>query len=174
MHFRLAYLRVLPGLLAALLLGGCQLLSDQRTFQVRDSAQLMLPTAPGSMLPAVPVASTAAHTFAANHTSPDYVQDVTLDRLTLTLAEPAGRTFDFLKSIRVYISADAAGASKTLLTALNPVPAGQTVLALPPMGNKYDVYLKGSTYYLFVEAKSTQPVTLQADVRFNVHARPAR
>ena len=174
MRFYLTYLRVLPGLLAALLLGGCRLLSDQRTFQVRDSTQLVLPTAPGGVLPAVPVASTAARTFAANHTSSDYVQDVTLDRLTLTVTKPAGRNFDFLKSIRVYISADSAGASKTLLTALSPVPAGQTVLALPPVGNKYDVYLKGSTYYLFVEAKSTQPVTLQADVRFNVRARPAR
>ncbi|MEJ7663311.1 MAG: hypothetical protein WKG07_29105 [Hymenobacter sp.] len=52
-------------------------------------------------LPGVTVNSTAnSNLIVNNNTAADYVQDVTLDRLALTITDPAGQNFDFVKEHR--------------------------------------------------------------------------
>ena len=172
----------------ALLLGtvGCKKILDLLTFQVNDSSTFQLPAtapAPGPLpnpiltLPGVTVNSTASNTYQNNNTSANYVQDVTLDRLALTITDPAGQNFDFVKSISVSISTDAAGTSKVLLASLSPVPTGQTTIELKPANQKLDAFLRGGTYTLFTTVEMTQlglrqPTTVRADSRFNVKANP--
>ena len=171
----------------ALLLGtvGCKKILGLLTFQINDSSTFQLPATgplPGGIgpvvtLPGVTVNSTSSSTFQNNNTAADYVQDVTLDRLALTITDPAGQNFDFVKSISISISADAAGTSKVLLASLSPVPTGQTTIELKPADQKLDVFLRGGTYYLFTTVEMTplglrQATTVRADSRFNVKANP--
>ena len=173
--------------LLALLLGtvSCKKILDLLTFQVNDSTTFQLPATgplPGGAtpvitLPGVTVNSTASSTFQNNNTAADYVQDVTLDRLALTITDPAGQNFDFVKSISISIASDAAGTNKVLLASLSPVPTGQTTIELKPADQKLDVYLRGGSYTLFTTVELTQlglrqATTVRADSRFNVKANP--
>lgn len=165
-------------------LGSCKKILNLLAFQINDSATFQLPatgplpggtTGPVITLPGVAVSSTASSTYQNNNTAAAYVQDVTLDRLALTITDPAGQNFDFVKSISISISTDAAGAGKVLLASLNPVPTGQTTIELKPADQKLDVYLRGGSYYLFTTVEMTQlglrqAATVRADSRFNVKA----
>jgi hypothetical protein len=173
--------------LVAILLGtaSCKKILDLLTFQINDSTSFQLPATgplPGGIgpvinLPGVTVNSTSASTFQNNNTAADYVQDVTLDRLALTITDPAGQNFDFVKSISISIASDAAGSNKVPLASLSPVPTGQTTINLTPSGQKLDTYLRGGTYTLFTTVEMTplglrQATTVRADSRFNVKANP--
>ena len=166
----------------ALLLGasGCKKIEDLLTFQVNDSSSFVVP-ASGILnttvlsLPGATVNSSSSGTYSANNTSADRVQDVTLDRLALTVTDPAGQTFDFLKSVKIYIATDNSGTNKTLLASLSPVPTGQTTINLTPSGAKLDLYLRSNSYTLYTDVELAQAVrqntTVRADSRFNVKAK---
>ena len=159
--------------------GGCKKIASLLSFQVNDSSNFTIPGTsglPGTTLtlPGITVNSSSQSTFNNNNTSADYVQDVTLDRLTLTVTNPSTQNFDFLKSISLYIATDAAGADKVLLASLSPVPTGQTSISLTPTDTKLDKYLKGKSYTLFTTAELAQTLRqntdVRADSRFTVHA----
>ncbi len=174
-------LLLLP-LVAALLAttASCKKILDLLEFNVEDSQTLTVPaTLPvGTFfaLPPVAVSSTSKTTYANNKTSADYVQDVRLDRLTLTIPSPQGQTFDFLRRIEVYISSDANNTNQVLLASLNLVPTGATSIQLTPADQKLDLYLRADSYTLTTKVEVTQPltqaVTLRADTRFKVKAKP--
>lgn len=173
-------------LVLALLLGtvGCKKIAELLTFQVNDSTTFQLPASgplPGGVagpfvtLPGVTVSSTSNSTLQSNGTSAEYIKDVTLDRLALTVTDPAGQNFDFVKGIVISIASDAAGTNKVLLASLNPVPTGQTTINLTPSGQKLDAYLRSGSYTLFTTVEMTQlglsrATTVRADSRFNVKA----
>lgn len=174
----LALLLLLPLLLFGA--SSCEKLADLLSFKVNDSTNFTIPaTGPllGTVLtlPGVTVSSTSSSTYAGNNTTADYVQDVTLDKLTLTTTDPATQTFDFLKSVSIYIASDATGTNKVLLASLNPVPTGQTTISLTPSGNKLDLYLRGGSYTLFTSAELAkalpQDTKVRADSQFNVKAK---
>lgn len=167
-------------LLPLLVLGSsCKKIANLLSFQVSDSSTFTIPAmsvVPGVTLslPGVSVNSTSQSTYQNNNTSAQYVQDVTLDKLTLTVTNPSTQNFDFLKSISIYIATDATGSNKVLLASLSPVPTGQTSISLNPAGNKLDMYLKASSYTLFTQAEVAQLLPqntdVRADSRFTVHA----
>lgn len=159
---------------------GCKKIEDLLTFQVNDSSSFVVPAsgllnATVLSLPGATVNSSSSSTYAANNTSADHIQDVTLDRLALTVTDPAGQNFDFLKSVKIYIATDNSGTNKTLLASLSPVPTGQTTINLMPSGAKLDQYLRSSSYTLFTDVELAQAVrqntTVRADSRFNVKAK---
>ena len=161
---------------------GCEKILDLLSFTVSDSQIFTVPAAPlpvvvGQLitLPPVTVASTAKTTYANNGTAADYVQDVTLDRLALTITNPASQNFDFLRRIELYISTDASGSNKVLLASLSPVPTGVRTIELVPSGNKLDLFLRNAQYTLTTNLELAQPLAqntdIRADSRFNVKAK---
>jgi len=172
------YLLLLPFLLLGSI--SCKKLLNLLTFQVSDSSSFTIPGTPfvppgvSLSIPGVSVPTTAQSTYKNNNTSADYVQDVTLDKLTLTVTNPSTQNFDFLKSISIYIATDAAGSNKILLASLPSVPTGQTSINLNPTGAKLDMYLKNSSYTLTTTAELAQTLRqnteVRADSRFNVRA----
>lgn len=171
------YLLLLPLLLLSGV--GCKKIASLLSFQVNDSSSFTIPGTPfitGASLniPVVTVRTTAQTTYKSNNTSAAYVQDVTLDKLTLTVTNPTTQNFDFLKSISIYIATDAAGSNKMLLASLASVPTGQTSINLTPAGGKLDQYLKSDSYTLTTTAELAQTLRqntdVRADSRFTVHA----
>ena len=166
--------------MALLALGvGCKKIASLLSFNVNDSTSFTIPAA-GTVagmtlsLPGVTVNSTSQSTYQNNNTSAQYVQNVTLNKLTLTTTNPSTQNFDFLKSISIYIATDAAGSNKVLLASLSPVPTGQTSISLNPAGNMLDMYLKASSYTLITQAEIAkglaQNTDIRADSQFNAHA----
>lgn len=176
-RFRKSYLFLLPLLLLGL--GSCKKILSLISFQVSDSSSFTVPGTPfitGAALniPVLTVRTTAQSTYKNNNTSAAYVQDVTLDALTLTVTNPSTQNFDFLKSISIYIATDAAGSNKVLLASLASVPKGQASISLTPAGGKLDMYLKSDSYTLTTTAELAQTLRqntdVRADSRFTVHA----
>ncbi|WP_375418963.1 hypothetical protein [uncultured Hymenobacter sp.] len=165
----------LPVLLLSL--GSCKKALELITFQISDSSTVTVPPAPlGSyMLPGIAVTSTSTNTYQVNNTNADYVQDVTLDQLTLSIEAPAGQNFNFLQSISISIASDAAGSDKVLIASLSSVPQGVTTINLTPTDSKLDKFLRNGSYSLITSAalkqSVTQPIRLRTDARYNVRAR---
>ena len=168
-------------LMTLLVLGSssCKKALGLLSFPVSDSSSFTMPatnvlTNAVLTLPGITVNSTSQNTFASNNTTADYVQDVTLDKLTLTTTNPSTQNFDFLKSISLYIASDNTGSNKVLLASLSPVPTGQTSIALTPAGNKLDLFLRAKSYTLTTQVELAQSLKQNTDVRvdsrFNVHA----
>ncbi|QKG52886.1 hypothetical protein [Hymenobacter sp. BRD67] len=159
--------------------GSCQKIADLLNFTISDSTNFTIP-ATGILigtalnLPGIPVSSNSSSTYAGNNTTASLVQNVTLNKLSLTTVDPASQNFDFLKSISLYIASDASGSDKVLLASLDPVPTGQTTINLTPGGNKLDKYLSTGNYTLFTSAVLAkalpQDTKVRADSQFNVQA----
>lgn len=174
--------RLRGSLLLVLLLlagGACKEILSLIRFQVSDSSTFTIPAVAlvGTQLPlpGVPVTSSSVATYKANNTQAQYVQNVTLDQLQLTIIDPAGQNFDALKNVKIDIATDANGANRVPLAALASIPPGQTSIQLTPAPDtKLDIYLQNGSYTLFATAELAQPVlqktTLRADARFNVSA----
>lgn len=175
-----SFLKLFIVFVALLALGvGCQKIANLLSFQVSDSSNFTIPASAavaGAVLslPGSSVKSTAQSTYQNNNTSAQYVQNVTLDQLTLTTTNPSAQNFDFLQSISIYISSDAGGSDKVLLASLSSVPKSQTSITLNPAGNQLDKYLKASSYTLTTQAQIAQPLRQDADIRadsrFTAHA----
>lgn len=169
-----------PALVALLVLtSGCKKVLGLLEFNVEDSQTITVPrTVPfGQFFPLSPVTvpSSSKSTYSNNGTSADYVQDVTLDKLTLTITNPQGQNFDFLKRIEVYISTTAQGTDKVLLASLSPVPTGTSSISLTPANQKLDAFLRSDSYTLTANVELAKPlgqdITIRADSRFKVKAR---
>lgn len=174
-------LLLLPALLGVLLMaGGCNKVLSLLRFNVNDTQSFTVPAAYpyGTVpvtLPAVMVNSTSTTTYANNNTKAQYVQEVKLEQLTLTATSPAGQTFDIVKSVKLYISTDAAGTNKVLLASLDNVPKGATSIQLNPAPDtKLDAYLRNSSYALTSEVllstRPAQDVVVRVDSKFSVAA----
>ena len=170
-------------LLGGLLLAapGCKKAREVINFQITDSQSFTvpstLPVIPGTLfpLPARTVPSTAQTAYASKGTTSDLVENVTLEEFTLTITNPTGQNFDFLKRIELYISTNAQGTDKVLLASLNTVPAGVSKISLLPAGNKIDQYLRNDTYTILssveVAKRPTANLDVRADSRFSVRAK---
>ncbi|GAA4347961.1 hypothetical protein GCM10023185_03420 [Hymenobacter saemangeumensis] len=161
-----------------LLLVGCKKVNELLTFYVDDTQNVRIPSnfplgGLGFLAP-VSVTTRSEETFRNNNTRADLVKDVSLNKLTLTIADPAGQNFDFLQKIELFISTDAN--DQIRLAYADQVPRGVTSFELTSTNARLDKYLKSPTYTLTTKAQLGQPiardVTVRAESRFKVTADP--
>lgn len=155
----------------------CEKLDDLLTFDVKDSTTFTIPSVTGInapiSIPAPTIKSSSTNAFKNNNTNASLVKNVTLKELTLNLESPATRTFNFLKSIEIYISAT--GEKEVLLASIHDIPSSVgKILNLVPSGNKLDVYIKKESYNIrtVVEVREIpgEDITVKADLVFQVTA----
>lgn len=142
-------------------------INDQTAFRIEGATPVNLPLE----VPTPAVTSNSRQQFENNNTHADLVKDVRLDQAKLTITDPEGKTFGFLKTIRIFISAP--GESEVELAALGNVP--ETVsIELVPTDHKLDSYVKASSYDLRTEVTTdetlTQSVDVHVDLTFQVTA----
>jgi hypothetical protein len=123
----------------------------------------------------VKVTTQSETSFRNNKTSRDKVKDVFLDKMVLTVTNPAGSTFDFLEKIDIFINTPNAN-NKILLASLQTVPRGTNIITLVPTKSKLDEYLKSDIYELTVATKlngfNANDFTVRSDATFKVTADP--
>jgi hypothetical protein len=94
--------------------------------------------------------------------------------LALTITSPSDKTFSFLKSIEIYISAD--GEDETKLAWNNEVQSDAQSIELETTTQALDRYVKKSSYKLRTEVTTreslTQSVDIKIDFTFQVTADP--
>ena len=155
---------------------GCKKIDQLLTFYIEDSQTLRIPATPlfGTVASLTPltVTSKSEQAFSGNNTSASRVEDISLDKLTLTVTSPSGQNFDFLQKIEVFIGTNAN--DQVRLAYLDQVPRGVSSIELLSTGAKLDTYLKSPTYTLSTKVQTGQPlaneVTVRADSKFKLTA----
>ena len=164
--------------LLALFTVGCKTIDKLLTFYIDDTENIKIAAnfPVGVVVPLSPVSvpTQSKQTFQNNNTKADLVKNVSLDRLTLTIADPNSANFDFLRSIDIYISTTAN--DQILLASLDQVPQGVQAITLKPTGARLDSYIKADSYTLTTKATIAKPltrdITIRSDSRFKVTADP--
>ena len=106
--------------------------------------------------------------FSGNGTASNLISKVALTNLDLSIVNPASETFDFLKSVEIYLSAP--DLAEIRVAYINEVPAtGLQQLPLTCEDVDLKEYLKKSTYSIRVKAVTDE--ALANDTQVNIHSR---
>jgi PBP1b-binding outer membrane lipoprotein LpoB len=145
-------------------------ISNQTTFKIPSGFPVGVPI--DFVTPDITTNSSSE--FENNNTKANLVKDVRLKDLTVTITDPANKTFSFLKSIRLYISTDAN--DEIELAYKDDINSTSNTLTLLPTDAKLDKYIKAPSFKLRTEAVTkeaiSQDITVKADMKFRVTADP--
>lgn len=155
----------------------CDSIDDLLTFYINEEATIVVesnfPIGLAAFDP-VQVPTNSEETFKNNKTRAELVKDVTLNKLTLSIAESEGSNFDFLQSIEIYISAE--GVNEVKIAYLEEVPKSVKSLDLKLTNAKLDEYLKKDKYTIQTKAvlrnSVARDIKVNAAMRFKVTADP--
>jgi hypothetical protein len=156
----------------------CDKLDDLLTFYIDEEEMIEISSGfpVGALIPLTPVAVTtnSEERFKNNKTRAELVKDVSLNKLTLTIADPANENFNFLRNIEIYLSNDKG--EETKIAYLDEVPQNVNSITLKSTNAKLDKYIKGDTYTVRTKASVGKPVSrdisIKAAMRFKVTADP--
>ena len=156
------------------------------TFRFTTKYDFTLPKVADQVYP-VPDSLISVQTPEINNTIPDEfqknkadinkVKEVAIESIDLTIKSPVGQTFDFMKSVEVYLGASGKGevlvASKDNIHTLSPAP---NTLSLDVKGANIVDYIKGPTYYLKIKTRLvktyTQDIVVGSEIKFKAVANP--
>ncbi len=163
-------------LIATLFMFSCDKLL---TFDISDNTNITIDANPFPFespveIPTPDVTTNSESEFAQNDTKVDLVKEIILKRLALTITSPSDKTFSFLKSIEIYISAD--GEDETKLAWNNDVQSDAKSIELETTSEALDRYVKKDSYKLRTTVTTretlTQSVDIKIDFTFQVTADP--
>jgi hypothetical protein len=162
----------------SLFIVSCSIVDQLLTFTISNQTTFTIPSGipVGTPLNATTpdITTNSSSEFENNNTKANLVKDVRLKELTLTITDPSGKTFSFLKSIRLFISTDAN--DEIELASQDNVNSTASTLVLTPTNAKLDKYIKASSFTLRTEAvtkeSTTQDITIKGDMKFTVTANP--
>lgn len=102
--------KIFVGLLIFLLIFSCEKIRRLTEFNVDYETSLIIPSSIGINLPfniiSPDIETNSKSTFEVNDTKKEYVKSIFLTNLDLSLTSPAYANFNFLKSIKIFISAE--------------------------------------------------------------------
>lgn len=156
----------------------CEEAEDLLTFTIENEASITIPKSTPVNTPfdiqTPDIETNSNEKFENNNTSADKVKDVILKNMTLTITSPQEKTFNFLKSIELYISSNAD--NEILLAEKNNIPEGVQELTMNTTDQKLDEYIKAESYNLrtkyVTDEVLDENVDILADMEFEVTADP--
>lgn len=167
------------GILAAILMTGCQAVDKLTQFNVPYSTNFTIPATSGITLPPLNIVSPTVstnieQTYSNNNTKADLIEEVNLTSLEMTLTSPSGSDFSFLKNVTIYINADGVGEQE--IASKNPVPAAPgSKITFDVTGVDLKEYIKADEFTLRISAEMdqhiSQPHEVKADMVFKVDAK---
>ncbi|MFD2246520.1 hypothetical protein [Pontibacter ruber] len=156
----------------------CEKIDDLLTFYIDEEEMIKIDSAfpVGMLVPLTPVNVTtnSEETFKNNKTRAELVKDVSLNKLTLTITDPAGENFNFLRKVEIYLSNDKG--EETRIAYLDEIPQNVNTITLKSTNAKLDNYIKGESYSVRTKATIGKPlsndISIKAAMRFKVTADP--
>ena len=141
----------------------------QTSFIVPSTIGINLPVS----LPTPDINTNSSQEFSNKGTRPDLIKTVKITYATLTITDPSGKTFSFLKSLHLFLSAS--GVQELEAAYLDNIPnsVGNTI-SLILKDENLAAFLKKDKIYLRSEVVTDetllQDVTIKVDVKFHVTA----
>lgn len=162
----------------ALLIVSCNEVDKLLTFTISNQTEFKInsgiPFNTPFEVPTPDVTTNSTTEFSNNNTKADLVKDVKLQELKLTITNPIDKTFSFLKSINMFISAD--GQKEILLASLDNINVTTNTINLNCTTERLDNYIKASSYKIRTQVVTketlTQETTVKANMKFKVTADP--
>jgi hypothetical protein len=162
--------KLIPFSLVLFLVFGCKSVDDLLTFTIShetnftiaNSAPLNLPVE----LQTPDVTTNSSQDFSNHDTKAELVKDVRLQQLKLTITNPTGKTFSFLKSIHVYISTNSS--NELELAYLDNIASTASTLDLQTTDKKLDEYVKASSYKIRTQIVTKETLTQDVDIKMNL------
>lgn len=143
-------------------------ISNQVNFRVENTSPLNLPFE----IATPDVTTNSSQEFQNNHTSSNLVKEVKLEELKLTITSPAGKTFSFLKTIKLFISTN--GSDEIELATLDNISSTSQTILLNTTQQNLEHYIKASSYklrtQLVIKETVTQAIDVRTDLKFRITA----
>ena len=166
-------MRVLSTTLALLiftLLSGCSKENKGVTFTYTLNAETVIPSSTGINLPinilAPDLTTNSGGTFEANQTTPALVRDIKMKQLELKIKSPNQTTFDFLRSIRIYMNADGLAEREIAWATDIPENGARSLLLTTDLETNFKDYIVKERVSLRVQATTRQLLT--SDTRLEI------
>ncbi|KUJ60137.1 hypothetical protein AR687_19760 [Flavobacteriaceae bacterium CRH] len=145
-------------------------ISNEASIKIKSSSPINLPTE--IVTPDVTTNSSAE--FDNNKTKASLVKDVKLKSLRLSITNPNGKTFTFLKSIHLYISTT--DSDEIELAYQDNINETTNMIDLISTDARLDQFIKADKYKIRTQVTLketlTEDVTVKADMKFRVTADP--
>ncbi|MDX6181802.1 hypothetical protein SGQ44_05320 [Flavobacterium sp. Fl-77] len=145
-------------------------ISNDTTIEIKSTSPINLPTE--IVTPDVTTNSSAE--FENNKTRASLVKDVKLKTLKLSITDPEGKSFSFLKEIHLYISTNAN--DEIELAYQTNISSTSNTIDLICTSERLDQYIKADKYTIrtkvTLKETLTQNVKVKANMNFRVTADP--
>lgn len=148
----------------------CQKAKEGVTFNLTTRTEVIIPSSTGLNLPinlvSPDITTNSKSSFESNRTTPALVREIKLSRLDINILSPAQTSFDFLRTLRVYMSAPDLPEVE-LASAVDIPTDGRRSLELTiDKDTNFKDYLSKDRISLRVQATTRQLVT--SDTRLEV------
>lgn len=157
---------------------GCNKDNRGITFSIQLNAEAVIPSSTGINLPinliSPDLTTQSNSSFEANQTTPTLVREILLKELQVNIKSPSQTSFDFLKSVRIYMRAD--GLAEKEIAYLENIPTGglRSILLNTDETTNFKDYIVQESINLRVQATTRQIVTSDTELkllpRFEVRA----
>jgi hypothetical protein len=162
--------RLLLVLLLATSVFGCKSVDDLLTFTISHETNFTVANSSPLNLPielqTPDVTTNSSQEFGNHDTKAELVKDVKLESVKLTITDPTGKTFSFLKSIHIYISTNSN--DEIELAYADNIVSTTNILDLTTTDKKLDTYVKASSYKLRTQLITKETLTQDVDIKMNL------
>ena len=158
-------------LLSASVLISCDKISKLTQFNLEYDETVVIPATLGANIPfnvqTPDIETDSESSFSVNDTRKDLIEHIELTQMTLTVSSPSNGTFSFLKSIKVYISADGLDEIEVASKENIPDDVGNT-LALETTDTDLKEYIKKDNFNLKVTTITDEIIS--TDYTIDIHS----
>lgn len=113
-------------------------------------------------IPTPKITTNSESTFESNNTNKDLVEQAILEVMTLKITSPSDGDFNFLESIKVYLSAE--GLDEILIASKTAVPEGVNEIDLDSEGQNLEEYVKKEEMNIRIETETDEILTRSYDL----------
>lgn len=139
-------------------------------FDIRLQAEAVIPSSTGINLPfnlVSPDLNTESNSsFEANQTTPALVREIVMKQLEIKIKSPSQTTFDFLRSIRIYMRADGLAEREIAWATEIPADGSRSLLLTTDASTNFKEYIVKESIELRVQATTRQILT--SDTRLEI------
>lgn len=148
-------IKLLTSLVLITLFFGCDTLDELTKFEIDYTQEIVIESSSIVDLPfnagTPEVTSNSESTFENNNTNKDLIESIELRSMEMVITAPEDGDFDFLNSVKIYISAE--NEDEVIIAWLEDIPENsESTLNLETTSEDLKNYIKSDTYTLRVEA----------------------
>lgn len=154
----------------AFILASCNKDNKGVNFDLQLQAEAVIPSSTGINLPFNLVSpdlnTESSSSFEANQTTPALVREIVMKQLELKIKSPSQTTFDFLRSIRIYMKAEGLAEREIAWATEIPADGSRSIMLTTDASTNFKDYIVKESIELRVQATTRQILT--SDTRLEI------